>query len=130
AKWEMIGIEQAQRLGDPRNDEGARRLPGKGAPHIHVPQVEGRCAADDPFGQRLAGTGGRLDADRIEATGNEETGYLRRFAQEVAVVVGKALRSVEEGTDADAAEQWHSPGRRLQDRGHVLKIRRQLVEGE
>src|SRR5262249_60896539 len=58
AKREMFGIEEAQRLGNARHDEGARRLPRECAAHIHVPQVEGRRAADDPFGEGLARTGG------------------------------------------------------------------------
>jgi len=103
-------------------------LPWKGAAHVHVPQVEGSRAADDPFRQRLARTSRGLDADGIEPTGNEEAGHLRRLPQQVTVVVGEALRSVEKGADPDAAEQWHSPGCGLQDRRHVLKVGLQLVE--
>src|SRR5262245_57947727 len=96
AKREMIGIKQAQRLANARADEGACRLPWEGAAHIHVPEVKGWRAPDDPFGQRHARASGRLDTDGVEPTGNEESRHLRRLPQKVAVVVGEALRSVEE----------------------------------
>src|SRR5262245_65280455 len=43
------------------DDEGARRLPRKGSAYVHVPQIEGRRTADDPFRECLTGAGRGLD---------------------------------------------------------------------
>src|SRR6185295_7447829 len=96
---EMVGIEEAERLRHARYDEAARRLPVEHPAYVDIPKVEWRGTADDPFCKRLAGAGGRLDADGVEAAGNEESSDLRTLPQHVAVVVGKALRPVEERAD-------------------------------
>src|SRR5262249_3022814 len=126
----MIRIEQAKRLRNAGDDEGARRLPRKGSAYVHVPQIEGRRTADNPLRERLASAGRRLDADRIEPAGDEETGDLRRLTQQIAVVVCEALRPIEEGANAETSEQWHTPRRCIQNRRHVLKIGGDLVEAE
>ena len=59
--------------------------------HVDVGEVDRHAAVADPFGQHLAGTARALDADRVEAAGDEQVAQLGGLAQEVAVVWGEAL---------------------------------------
>src|SRR5262249_7113910 len=74
------------------------------APDVDVPEIHRRMAVEDPVGEHLAGAARRLDADRVEAGGDEEVPQLRRLSEQVAVVRREALGPVEEELDAGRSE--------------------------
>ena len=94
------GVEQAQRLGGAVAQVGAVALERVQPAHVDVGEVDRHAAVADPFRQHLAGAARALDADRVEAGGDEQVAQLGGLAQQVAVVGREALRAVEEGLDA------------------------------
>ena len=130
AVGEMVGIEQAERLGHPRLEVGAVLLERLGAADVDFPEVEGRLAVVDPLRQRHAGAAGRDDADRIVAGRDQVAGEFRRLAEIVAVVGREALGTVEEGVDAGGGQHRHAVDAHFEDRLEMREILRQLVEAE
>ena len=127
---EMVGIEQAERLGDALLQIAAVLLERLGAADVDFPQVEGRLAVVDPLRQRHAGAAGRDDADRIVAGRDPVAVEFRRFAEIVAVVGREAFGAVEEGVDAGGLQHRHAVDAHFEDRLEMVEILRQLVEAE
>ena len=126
----MVGIEKAKRFRHPALQIGAVRLKRLHPPDIDIPQIHRRVAAVHPFGQHHAGPACRLDADRVEPGGNEEILQLRRLAKDIAVIRGKALRTVEEGLDAGFGKHRKTFHRLFKDRLEMVEILRQGVKLE
>ena len=73
----MHRVEQAKRLNGAVVQVGGVVLERHHASDVDVPEVHRGTTVDDPVGQDLAGTTGRLDADRVEAAGHEQTLDIR-----------------------------------------------------
>src|SRR5689334_22853672 len=84
----------------------------------------------DPVCEREPGAPSRLDANRVEAGGDEGVLQVRRRAEHVTAINGEAFRSIEELADADLAETGDAPQRVIQDRREVLVVLRQFAESE
>ena len=97
---EMVGVEQAERLGDALLQVAPVLLERLRAADVDLPQVEWRFAVVDPLRQRHAGAAGGNDADGVVARRDPVAAKFRRFAEIVAVVGREALGTVEEGVDA------------------------------
>ena len=82
------------------------------APDIHRPEIHGRLAGGDPFGERPAGAAGARDAEGVEAGADIEAGQLRRLAQDEVAVGGEGFRPVDEALDAGRLQGRHA-GQRL-----------------
>ena len=124
------GVEQAQRLGRAVAQVGAIALERVQAADVDVGEVDGHAAVADPFGEDLAGAARALDADRVEAAGDEQVAHLGRLAEQVAVVRGEALRAVEEGLDTGGGQDRQAPRGALQDRLEMIHVLGQAVEAE
>src|SRR5262249_45160197 len=78
--------------------DGARQHPAAiavqraEAADIDRPEVHGRLAARDPFGERAAGPPGASNAEGIEAGADIEVPDLRRLAEDEVAVGRKRLR--------------------------------------
>src|SRR4029077_18873141 len=59
------------------------------AADVDVPQVERSLAANDPFGDELAGAAGVGDARGVEPGAHEEPPQLRRLAEDEIAVEGE-----------------------------------------
>src|SRR5687767_6878575 len=92
------------------------------AADIDAVYIDWRMAVLDPLRKHKAGTAGRLNADRIEASRNEQVLYLRCFAQIVAVVGRKTFRTVEEERNACRFKKRNAFYRIVQDRLEVLHV--------
>ena len=117
---EVVGVEQAERLGDAIDKVGLVALEREHAADVDAHQVHGGLAGMHPFGQRLAGAAGGLDADGVEAGGDEEVLQLGRLAEQIAVVGREAFGAVEEGVDAGARQD-------RQARHGLLQLRRDVI---
>ena len=130
AVGKVVRVEQSERLFRAVVEIGPVGLERLNAPDVDVPQVEGRLAVLHPLRQRHARAARRLDADRIEATGDPEIAQVRRFAEIVAVVGREAFGAVEEGVDAGIGQHRHASHGLFEDRLEVVEILRKLVEAE
>ena len=130
AERPVHGVEQAERLDRAVLQITAVALERHDAPDVDVPEIHRRMAVDDPVGEHLAGAARRLDADRIEAGGDEQVADFRRLAEEIAVIGREALRPVEEQLDAGLPENRDAANGGLEQRLDMLQILGQLVEGE
>ena len=124
----VVRIEQPERLRHAIDQIGLVALKAEHAPDIDIAHVIRRFAIDHPMRQRHARAAGRLNADGIEPSRDEEIGQVRRFAEHVAVIWREALRSVEERMDAGLAQQRHPRHRLFQLRGDMIPIVRQRQE--
>ena len=105
AKRPVHRVQQPETFGHPVAQVTGVALERLHAPDIDIRQIHRRMAADDPFRQHLARAAGRLDADRVEAAGDEEARELGRRAEQIAIVRREALRAAEELADAGALER-------------------------
>src|SRR5262249_21636162 len=64
-------VEQPERLEGPIMEIFPVALERHAAANIDIPQIHGWMSIDDPVGEHLARTSGRLDANRVEAGRNE-----------------------------------------------------------
>jgi len=124
------GIELAEGFRRPLAQVARVVLERHHAADVDVGHVHRRVAPDDPLGDHLAGAAGRLDADRVEAGGDEEVAQFRRLAQVIAHVGGEALGPAEELAQAHALERRHPVHGAFQNRHEVIHVAGQLVEAE
>ena len=94
------GVQKAQGLHCAVSQVAPVALKGHAAANVHVPQVHGRMAVNNPVGQHFAGATGRLDANGVKAGRHKQVTHLGRLAQQVAVVRREAFRAVEKQVNA------------------------------
>ena len=124
------GVQQAQGLHRAVFQVAPVALKRHATANVHVPQVHGRVTINNPIGQHFAGATGRLDADRVKASGHKQVTHLRRLAQQVAVVGREAFRTVEKQVDAGLGQGWRPVHGSSQQRLNVLQVIGQLVKTE
>ena len=122
AKGPVHGVKQAQGLDSAVAQIAAVALEGHDAADVHVPQIHRRMAVQHPIGQHLARATGRLDADGVKACGHKQIAHLGRFAQQIAVVGGKAFGAVEEQIDAGFFKRRGAVHGSCQQRLDMLQI--------
>ncbi len=92
----MHGVEQSEALRDPGRQVGRVGLEREGSANVDRPQVHRRVSIHNPVGQGPAGATCRLDADGVEAGGDETTINFGGLAQVVNTIGRKGLWSIEE----------------------------------
>ena len=127
---EVVCVQETQRFSDAFFQILAVLLEGLRTADIHFPQIERGLALDDPMRQRHPCPARPGNADRVVACRHPIALHLRRFAQVVAVIGGKAFRSVKEGMDARGLEQRHAVHGVFENGHEVIPILRQRVELE
>ncbi len=128
AEWPVRGVQQSQTLGNSFLQILSIDLERHVAPYIDLPQVDGRMAVADPFGDDLADAAGGLQADGIEAGRDEAILELGRFSEVVAHVRCKAFGSAEEFLDAGAFQRRHAPHGIEQHRFEMAEVAGDLAE--
>src|SRR5690242_16298274 len=126
----MHRVEQTKRFRHARDEEALGILVREEAGDIDLPEVERRLAMHDPVREREPGAPARLDADRVEAGGDEEVLQVWRWPEHVTAIDGEAFRPIEELADADLAETGDAPQRVIQDRREMLVVFGQFAESE
>ena len=117
----MLGVHFHGAGADPF-DVAVRRAE---AADIDGPQIVGRLAAGDPFGQRLAGAAAGRDPEGVEAGADEEADAFRRLAEDEIAVRGEALRPVDQLLDAGRLQRRHAAQRLFHHRLEMVPV---LVE--
>src|SRR5262249_20860975 len=85
-KRPVHGVEQPERLDSAVTQVAFVALEGRAAADIHIPQIEGGIAIDNPVRQDFAGTACGLDADRVEARGEVQAAHLGYLSEQVPVI--------------------------------------------
>ena len=119
-----IGLERAG--ADPI---GVGMGPAKAA-NIDGPEIIGRRASGDPFGQRHPRAAARGDAIGVEARADVEAGQLRGFAKDKVAIRREAFGAVDQLFDARLLHFGHARQGQLHDLLEVIKIGLQELEIE
>ncbi|OIQ69660.1 hypothetical protein GALL_487380 [mine drainage metagenome] len=118
----VVGIKQPQRFSHPLLQIAPVALERLRAANIDLPQVKRRLAIIDPLRQGHARAARRHDPDRVIPRRDPIPFQLRRLAQIIAIIGGKAFRPVKEGMNPRRLEHRHPPHRRLKDRLEMVEI--------
>src|SRR6185437_4345009 len=128
--FNSVGIQSSGGAGKVLAEWIAQSHPPMDLWDVDIPQIHRRMALGDPLGQHLAGAARGLDADRVEPRGDVEVLQLRRLAEEIAVVGGEALGTVEEDLQPGLAEYRDAVDGMAQHRLDMVEIGGELVEAE
>ena len=100
------------------------------AADVDRPQIVGRLALGDPFGEHHAGAAAGRDAEGVEAGADKHAAHLRGFAEDEVPVGREAFRSVDELLDAGRLHRRDATGGEFEQRLEVLQIVFQKLELE
>ena len=92
------------------------------AADVDRPEVVGRLALGDPFGERHAGAAAGGDAEGVEAGADEDAAHLRRLAEDEVAVGREALRAVDELLDAGRLQRRHAASGELDQRLEMVQV--------
>ncbi len=92
------------------------------AADVHRPEVHGRLAARDPFGQGLARPAAGNDAEGIEARADKKSRHPRRFAQNKVPVGGEGFGPVDQGLDSGRLQRRDARDGRFHRRAELVPI--------
>ena len=116
------GVMQAERFLDPVVQPARIVVEAGEAADIDRPEIHGRRAIDDPFGQCPAGAAGAGDAHRVEAGADIEILQLRRLAKDEIIVRRKTFRAIVEFPDLGGFELRHADQRILHQRLELVPV--------
>ena len=112
----MYGVVLADGFADTRREPRLIGVERGEAADIHRPEVHGRLAGVDPFGQGLAGAAGAGDAHGIHAGADKEVPDLGRLAEDEVGVRREAFGPVHQLAHLGGLERRHADeGVRHQD---------------
>src|ERR1041384_1057558 len=92
----MLGISLERTLADPVGIEVVLSE----AVNIDRPEIEGRLALGDPFGERHAGTTSGRDTERVEPGADIYAANLGSLAENEVAIGREAFRAIDELLDA------------------------------
>ena len=119
----MWRVEQSEDLNGALAQVGLFVLPRLEAANVDIVQIERRLAFGHPVCEGHACATGRLNADRVETGSDEQRIERWGFAEDVGVVGGEALGTVEEQPQAGLVQDRDAIERRAEPLPQVIGVR-------